>query len=98
MTGGQDGDRELTRGQVGRIRTAACNPAPSTTPPPKPCSTRDAISRVPPGARPMPMHAAPNRNSPTVSAARASRPGTNLVPNTSTTITPADALSMKMPM
>ena len=46
----------------------------------------------------MPMHATPNKNNPAMSAALASRLGTNLEPNTSTTITPTAALSMKMPM
>jgi hypothetical protein len=45
----------------------------------------------------MPTHATPNKNSPAISAALASRLGTNLEPNTSTKITPIAALSMKMP-
>ena len=82
----------------GQTRTAACSPAPSTMPPPRPCSTRDAIISTSLDATPRPTHAKPNITSPAINAARASRPGTNRVPKTSIMITPTAALSMNTPI
>ena len=82
----------------GRTRTAACRPAPNIIPPPKPCTTRDAIKAIPSGASPIPMQATPNRHSPAARATLASRLGMSLVPNTSMATTPSAEVSMNAPM